>query len=288
MQGSSRRGLAGAGIAEAVSYFPRGRYRTHVDESGNHHLSAVNLRDQANYLGITGVITEESAYRHRIRPGLDKVRREHFDGERVHFHRDDIVKKRGPFSVLQDSRRMQEFGDAMLGFYAAEPYTVISVVIDKEKHVRTYRERAYEPYEWAFALVLERYCKFLIRKESRGDVLAESRDKPLDRKLAAAWRRFYDDGIPLGLRGEAARKVLTSKDLHFETKDSDNDGLQVADMLAFPCKWDVLVSEKAEECFSDPFSPRVADAIGPKYHRCPRTGQISGWGRYLIVPPRCK
>lgn len=288
MSGLLRSGLA---YAAAPAWTDFGlRYRMHVDESGNHHVTPEGLRGTCRYLGITGVVTESHTYRHRIQPALDLIRRRHFPcdpDEPLIFHRDDMVKKRGAFGVLRDDKRREQFDAAILDFFARQSFHLISVVIDKYEHLRAYREKAYHPYDYAFGALMERYVMFLNRRHATGDVVAESRAKREDNVLRTAWEKFFDRGTK-HLSSADVQRALTSQQLKLKPKSACIDGLQLADLLAYPCAWDVLVSYAAEPDFNDPFSPLVAKAVAQKYDRHPNTGKVAGYGKYLLLPPAAR
>jgi hypothetical protein len=260
------------------------RYRLYVDESGDH--SYQDIEDPARrYLGLIGCLVDGEVYRTRFQPGLEALKQAHFPhspDEPVILHRRDIVNRRGPFWRLRDSENERRFNDDLLQFLAEEEYLLISVVIDKKAHVERYHGAAYHPYHYCLAALLERYCAFLNWFNAEGDVMAESRGGREDEQLRAAFERLHGSGT---LFRDAAffQRVLTSKRLKLKPKSANIAGLQVADLLAYPCKQEILVNERKIEDPGDVFGKEVCRCIKAKHNRHRFDGRVRGYGQVFLT-----
>ena len=87
---------------------------------------------------------------------------------------------------------------------------------------------------------MERYCLYVQSQNAVGDVVVEARGKAEDRQLSKVWAEFYEKGTDFA-PPELIRRVLTSNQPKFYTKEDLVGGLQVADMFANPCKNHVLI-----------------------------------------------
>ncbi|MCX6731877.1 MAG: hypothetical protein NTX55_02745 [Candidatus Parcubacteria bacterium] len=163
-------------------------------------------------------------------------------------------------------------------------YRIIIAVIDKKSHAERYKEAAFHPYHYCLAVLLERYCGFLNIYNSIGDVLAEQRGGAEDMQLKEAYRRVYESGTTQRNR-EFFQKTLTSKEIKIKPKSSNIAGLQLADLLAHPCKNEVLADNKRiteEEWKSKRFGEEVCKCLIPKYNKHIFNGKINGYGKIFL------
>ena len=259
------------------------RYRLYIDESGDHTYKQISKTSQ-RYLGLIGCFVETETYRAEFHPALDQLKQTHFPrnpDDPIVLHRTDIINRRGAFWKLRDQTVRQCFNKDLLQFLTEQEYILVAVVIDKKSHVDRYRDIAFHPYHYCLTLLLERYCGFLNRFNAEGDVLAESRRGKEDFQLKAAYQRIYENGT-LYRDAEFFRGVLTSKELKLKSKTANIAGLQVADILAHPCKEDILLDEQ-RICDPGPvFGKEVCRAVESKYNRRYSDGCIDGYGKVFL------
>ncbi len=122
------------------------------------------------------------------------------------------------------------------------------------------------PTHYCLQVLLERYCLFLGRQESRGDVLAESRGGKEDRRLKASFARLWENGTDY-LKPQDLQERLTSKQLKIKTKANNIAGLQLADLLAHPSRNEILEEHQLLEREIAPFARRVIPILAEKYDR---------------------
>ncbi|MBB5987861.1 hypothetical protein HNP60_003835 [Sphingobium sp. B1D3A] len=196
----------------------------------------------------------------------------------VIFHRRDMVRGEPPFERLKaDPFFAMEFETRWTDLVEKSAYLAMACAIDKDEHIKKYVVWQHDPYHYCLEMLLERFVKWLKRHKFCGDVVVESRDKYADKRLKAAYRRFYDSGN-LAVTAEMAQEVLTSKELKFARKSDDIAGHQLADSLAHP----ILRYMKTENLNEPPatgFGARLVDILkATKLARKPRTDLIQGWG----------
>lgn len=259
-------------------------YRMYIDESGDH--TYYETEDSAKrYLGLTAIIVESEYYRINFQPSLEALKQKHFPyspDDPVILHREDIVNKRGPFWRLRNSEKENLFNEDLISFLNDQSYCVISIVIDKKVHTERYGIDAYHPYHFCLMALLERYCGYLNFYNARGDVMAEARGGTEDRQLKVAYKSIYEGGTYY--RGsEFFQKVLTSAEIKIKPKWKNIAGLQIADVLAHPCKQEILSDWKKCEVLKDNFGAKICKCIRPKYNYQVHEGRIQGYGKIFIA-----
>jgi Protein of unknown function (DUF3800) len=259
---------------------PSSRYRLFIDESGDHTFNLME-RDEHRYLALVGVWFEmEQSYK-SFEQGLVELKGEVFGwapGQTpLPLHRYDLVQRRGAFGALRDEQRNRLFEARLLELVANADFQIACATIDKSSHAsKTYR-RLYHPYHYCLAVLLERYTGWLTRSNGLGDVLVESRGKTEDRELKSAFGATVQHGTRF--RGPAQfQAVLTSKDVKLRKKSADIAGLQLADLLAYPLRREMIHTSRRSAPPAD-FSSRLLDAVEPKLHRHTASGRIERYGK---------
>jgi len=258
------------------------RYRLYIDESGDHAYGEIEDPTK-RYLGLTGVIVEGESYRTQFQPALEQLKQTHFPhnpDEPVVLHRTDLVNRRGPFWRLRNPQNEQRFNEDLLRFLVDQDYRLVTVVIDKKAHIERYGKAAYHPYHYCLAALMERYCDFLNHFSAQGDVMAESRGGTEDRQLRAAYRMLYENGTYLH-DATFFQRVLTSNEIKLKPKAANIAGLQLADLLAYPCKQDILAKKGKIEDPGEVFGKDIWRCVAFKYNRH-RDGQVKGYGQVFL------
>jgi hypothetical protein len=253
-----------------------------VDESGVSEMGSLG-DPHSRYLCLLGCAVKGEDYWRTVRPSLLALKARQFpehDPTTVSLHREHIVGRKGPFGVLKDAKRRVAFDADILRTYAELPYILIGVVIDKRSHA-AYPDRFFDnPYHWALAMLLERYCKYLQVYGRQGRVICEARSAKKDRALQLAYRRILENGTP-HYRHPALffTAVLGSKEIRFLPKIPAVAGLEIADGLVRAAKLEILAENGRVEPAEEPFQIAVQAAMGPKWNRRRRTGRVKGYGK---------
>lgn len=259
------------------------RYRLYIDESGDHTHSSED-KPEKRYMGLTGVIIETEYYRTTFHPQFENLKQKHFPhnpDEPVIFHRKELIGKHGPFGRLRDEKCEESFNKDFLELLQNSNYRLIVVVIDKVAHVQRYGRAAFHPYHYCLVAILERYCGYLNFHNAQGDVLAESRGGKEDSQLKEAYKIVYE-GSTQFRNPEFFQKALTSKEIKLKPKSANIAGLQIADVLAHPCKNEVLFENKRIDRWDEVFGTQICQCISNKYNRQVYQNRVEGYVKVFL------
>jgi hypothetical protein len=256
------------------------RYRLYIDESGDHTFSGDDT-DRHRYLGLLGVWFEQNVYYPQFCDLLDNLKSTvfdpHPDDPPICLHRKDIVERRGIFGRLGNQELNRRFESLLLECVNQGKFRMTCVVLDKRSHeTKTYRQ-FFHPYHYCLSALLERYAGWLEHVGAEGDVMAEARGKVEDRLLSEAFEATLTRGTRFH-SAERFQQVLTSTKIKFKTKRDNIAGLQLADLLVYPFKREMIL-ERREETLPCDFSARVLDAARERINRHRSRGQVLGMGR---------
>lgn len=259
------------------------QYRLYIDESGDHTLQFAG-DDNRRYLGLIGIWFDLGepyrAFARSLRELKDGVFGPHPDDDRICLHRKDIVERRGIFGRLRDPALNQRFERELLDLVEKASFRMSCVVVDKSLYLSKAEKKMFNPYHSCIEALLERYGGWLDQIGAKGDVMAESRGSKEDQQL----RHEFESTVAEGASRHSAewfQRVLTSSKIKLKKKEHDIAGLQLADLLAYPLKREI-VAEQRRELIRRDFSSRLLEAARPKMSCQPGGGGISGYGKVWL------
>jgi len=258
------------------------RFRLYIDESGDHTYHQIDAPEK-RYLALIGCFFSFEQYP-SFQEDLENLKHKHFTYDPdfpLILHRKELINRRGPFRRLVDPQAEELFNQDFLSLLERSDFRIIAVVIDKLSHIERYREAAFHPYHYCLASLLERYCGYLNFMNAVGDVLAESRGGREDEQLKEAFIRIYNGGT-LWREASFFQRTLTSKEIKLKPKTANIAGLQLADLLAYPIKQDILVEEGKIFDPGDVFGKRICQVIDQKYNSHIYTARVKGYGRVFL------
>jgi uncharacterized protein DUF3800 len=254
-----------------------GRYRLFVDESGD---AQYRNSHENRYLGLTGIVIRLADHDGAMTDQLELLKQKHLPAHRheapLILHRQDIMRKTGPFSVLEDPDRAAAWERDILRFIRRLATRPITFVIDKFGTLVRYGTRDEDPYLRAMRYMLERYRAVLFYASGVGDVICEARGPKEDRRLREAYGRVYREGTEYRTAAEI-QTVLTTAELKLARKEANIAGLQLADLIANPARQSLLQEHKDYPVSDGTTTARIIQIIRPKYHPA---------NRRLFPPPR--
>lgn len=259
------------------------RYRLYIDESGDHNVNG-SKKPQDIYLGVTGIMIQDSVSNKDLHIEMEAIKTELFDqkpGNPVIFHRDEIIGKKGIYAKLWDPELREEFDNRLLSLLDNQRYIIISTVLNKTNHKERYQDRAINPYNYCLDLLIERYCGLLRYLGAVGDVLAESRGKRENRLLEQEYAELYQFGTHY-CDFCVVQSTLTSSQIKIKDKSENIDGLQLADILAYPCKQDILIESKIIPDDRTKYEDQISGVISSKYNKNYFSGRVWGYGKKII------
>ncbi|MFQ6116129.1 MAG: DUF3800 domain-containing protein [bacterium] len=154
-------------------------------------------------------------------------------------------------------------------------------MIDKKAHVERYGVAAFHPYHYSLSAMLERYCRFLKFYNAKGDVLVESRGGKEDHQIKMAYRTVYHSGTQFRAP-DFFQKTLTSNEIKIKPKSSNIAGLQLSDLLAYPCKQEILLEQRRISKPEGMFGKEICRRIGGKYIHEVRSGRVYEYGKIFL------
>lgn len=207
------------------------RYLLFLDESGDHGLKTIS--PDFPIFVLTGLLFSEASYAD-VSVRIDTFKQKFFGNTGVILHRRDMRKYEKGFEILFDDNIKRQFYNDLNKILQDADYTIISSVINKQKHIDTYGKLADDPYEIALTFVMERT---LFEADDKQDVTnihvtIEGRGKKEDAQLA----RRYNELLYRGTGQVDSIRLVQTYDDELEVRlKRDNDcGLQLADLCAYP------------------------------------------------------
>lgn len=254
------------------------KYRIYIDEVGNADLkSSTNIEHR--FLCLTGVIIDIEHAGNVVHPDLENLKSKYFKShpdEPVIMHRKELVKRKDAFTPLKDEKINSEFNEEFLSLLNNWEYYVICVLIDKFEHLNRYSTWRHDPYHYCQEVLLERYRLFLDIRKCPGDVMIESRGGAEDMRLKKSFRQLMEMGTS-NLKPEQLAQWITSKELKVKPKTANIAGLQLADLIAHPCRRYIfrekLGIQDSQSTFGDKIISVIANGKFFKYN-----GKLFGYG----------
>lgn len=248
-------------------------YYLFLDESGDHNLVKIN-RDYPVFV-LAGCIFKASYYRSTFIKQIGDYKLDLFGTKKIILHTADITRNRNGFDNLKDPNFRDKFYDKTNDLINNIEFTLIACVVDKVKHLKKYKDLAFDPYDISLKCLLEEYYYFLHENNDQGKIYAESRGSYLDNKLELAYFDIKYSGIEYRsrkIRGADIRRRFL--DFKFIEKAKNNPGLQIADLCATPVGRASIGKEIKEDY----------NVITAKFRR--RNNEIYRYG-LTIIPEEC-
>jgi hypothetical protein len=123
-------------------------------------------------------------------------------------------------------------------------YVVVACAVQKDEHLSRYGVAAVDPYLFSLDVLVERFCFEIGTRAAGGVIVAERRDRVLDRELDLAWTNLRIKGTRF-LRGAEIERRVTG--LKLRGKAENVAGLQLADLVVSPIGRHVLGKPERED-----------------------------------------
>jgi len=235
-----------------------------LDESGDHGLDKIDPGFPV--FTLCGIMFTNQGYK-EMRECLNSIKQHFWNGKEVIFHSRDIRKCNKEFAVLLDLDIKRQFYDRLNSCLKTGRYRIIAAVIDKTRHIQTYGRIADNPYEIALSFVIERSIFLLDGMKAHSKtirIVIEKRGKKEDQQLASHFEKIKARGT-----GFVSRERIQSYDIKIEFRDKKENinGLQVADLIAYPISNHVIHPDRANPAFdliSDKFYLKDGKRYGLK------------------------
>lgn len=236
------------------------KYHLFIDESGDHGLTTLNTEFPVFLL--CGVLISEPAYQ-QLRKSFNEVKTYFWKDKKVIFHSRDIRKCEKEFQILFDLELKAGFYDRLNKVLRDESYTVISSAIRKDHYIKKFGCLSNDVYELALSFMVERSVFYLdaIKGSKSLDMVIEKRGKKEDKQLHEHFQRLVARGT-----GYVAPERLRNIGLNvvFKDKRENINGLQLADLIAYPMARYVIDPQRANPAF-DVIEPKIYAKGGRRY-----------------------
>ncbi|MCX7697884.1 MAG: DUF3800 domain-containing protein [Candidatus Goldbacteria bacterium] len=239
------------------------KYYFFLDETGDHGLSYI---DENYYIFLLcGCLFSEIEYE-KINANFKRLKKEIFNSEDVIFVSRQIRKCEGNFQILFDLSLKEKFYSELNKIINDTDFIIISSAVNKKEHIKKYGKFAMNPYSLCLGFIMERII-FCLRNvlDARVIINVESRGKREDKMLISHYNSIIDQGTYYIKSNEFKNKI---DNLNFYSKNDNINGLQVADLCAYPLARHILNKEEAYKPF---------EILKEKLY-CNGNGKIDGWG----------
>lgn len=187
-----------------------------------------------------------------------------WDNKKVILHSRDIRKCEKEFQILFNEEIKKDFYLGINQIVSDSNYTIIASAIKKEKYLQKYGKLQDDVYEVALSFIIERAIFFIddiatIEKEIT--IVIEKRGKSEDKKLEEHFQRLRSRGTQF----VSATRIKNYKmEIYFFEKSKNINGLQFADLVAYPIARFVLDPERANPAF-DVLEKKIYSKNGKRY-----------------------
>lgn len=222
------------------------KYNLFIDESGDHGL--VKLDTNFPVFLLCGFLISEINYS-LVRTEFNNLKREFWKNKEVIFHSRDIRKCDKEFQILFDLDIKKRFYERINRILHDSKYRIIASAINKEKYIKTYGKLSNDVYELALSFIIERAVFCLDEKqneEKQLEIVIEKRGKKEDKKLDEHFQRLLSRGTNY-VSAERLHDIKTT--ITFKDKKENINGLQMADLIAYPIARYVIEPNRANPAF---------------------------------------
>jgi Protein of unknown function (DUF3800) len=221
------------------------KYYLFLDESGDHGLAKFDA-DFPVFL-LCGVLVREDDYEN-IRLAFNKLKHSIWGNKEVIFHSRDIRKCEKEFQKLFDLELKKYFYEELNKIVANSTYNIIASAIQKEAFIQKFGKLHDDIYEIALSFVIEQAIVVLqnIDPRSQLSVIIEKRGKKEDKQLDDHFQKIIAAGTGI-LTNEQVNQFNLS--FTFRNKKENINGLQLADLVAYPIARNIIEPKRANPAF---------------------------------------
>ncbi len=207
------------------------KYYLFIDESGDHGLG--NIDPNFPVFVLCGIVISEIEYEN-LRTNFNNIKTTFWNNINVIFHSRDIRKCNNEFEILFDNSIKGNFYKSINNAISCNNYCIISSVVNKLEHIKKYGKLAKDVYEIALSFIIERTIFYLDDFKNNDislDIILEKRGNKEDLLLSSHFQRLQRLGtgyvIPQRLKNYNCK-------IDFKDKKENINGLQIADLIAYP------------------------------------------------------
>ncbi|AMR34252.1 hypothetical protein A0256_23765 [Mucilaginibacter sp. PAMC 26640] len=239
-------------------------YYLFLDESGDHGLSNINASFPVFLL--CGVLFKDIDYE-KCRDEVNEVKEKFWGNKEVIFHSSDIRRIRKEFQIFFDLDLKADFISDINTIISGNTYTIIADGIHKEHYIKKYGKLS-NVYELCLSFIIERAVFKLdeIPNAKTLYLVIEERGKKEDQKLKTYISKVLDRGTAY-VKPERLKQLNVK--VEFRSKKANVNGLQIADLVAYPIATHIINERRANPAF---------DILKDKFYK--RNGVIYGLKKF--------
>lgn len=240
------------------------KYTLYIDESGDHGLS--NLNPDFPIFLLCGVIVSSENYQ-QIDNDLKSVKQAIWKSEQVIFHSRDIRKCDKEFKYLFNLELKAEFYERLDQVISESDFKIIAAAIDKGNYIKKYGKLSDDVYEISLSFLIERtifYLDDLNKSDTSLEIIIEKRGPKEDKKLHEHFQKLQSRGTGLISPDELSQYNPV---IIFRNKKENINGLQLADLIAYPTARYILEPDRINpsfEVFKNKFYEKGENKFGLK------------------------
>lgn len=226
-----------------------------LDESGDHSLTKIDA--SFPIFVLAGCIFDEAEYQQNGKSKIDAFKIRYFNKTDIILHSREIRKCEPPFNILLNKNTKQSFYIDIDNLMSGLSYTILASAILKERIKNQYSDPA-NPYRLSLEFIMERFLYFLEEKNDVGYISVESRDPKSNTDLLASFTDIINNGswVSDDIHIKAERFQQKIQKMIFITKQQNENGHQIADLVAYPIAKYALNPDKSNPAF---------DILKPKF-----------------------
>jgi hypothetical protein len=164
------------------------------------------------------------------------------------MHSRDIRKCEKEFTILFDLGIKKRFYDAINDVIRRNEYAIIASAIRKDGFIKRYGRLSNDVYELCLSFIVERAVFYLddMKGERELEIIIEKRGAKEDRKLQEHFQRLIARGTAYVTASRLNNYKLA---IIFKSKKDNINGLQLADLIAYPIARSVLEPSRPNPSF---------------------------------------
>ena len=207
-------------------------FKLYIDECGDQNLS--NFDPSFPIFTLCGVTLSQEQQK-TLNELVNNLKTDFWGDKKVILHSRDIRKCQRGFEILFDLNIKKEFYSRINSILGREDlYKIMACSICKESYIRQYG-KFNDVYAQSLSFVLERAIFYLdnlsLPNGAALDVVVEMRGKKEDANLLNYFNQLLDKGT-FWVSSERMKEHINS--FKFKPKKDNVNGLQIADLVAYP------------------------------------------------------
>lgn len=222
------------------------KYHLYLDESGDHGLSFIDPKFPIFLLCRVLISDIEFTFFHTRAKTIKMI---FWNTSDIIFHSRDIRKCSKEFKILLDLELKSKFHKELNLLIKESTFSIIPSGIHKQHHIEKYGLLSSDPYELCLSNIIDntvRIINGIADTPNQLKIIIEKRGKKEDNQLASHLNKIMANGT-----NKISRSLIQKFEIEysFKSKKEKNNGLQLADLIAYPIAKYALNNERENLAF---------------------------------------